>query len=53
MDMAGKETLGKMRRPHHIHPNDLMEPDLLSETVLVLALLGIVGLLASFVQFIR
>ncbi len=51
--MAGKEMLGKMRRAHRIHPNDLMKPNLLSETVLALALLGIVGLLVSFIQFIR
>jgi hypothetical protein len=42
-----------MRRAHHIHRDDLMEPDILIESVLIVGLLGIVSLLAMLIQFFR
>jgi hypothetical protein len=38
-----------MRHTHHIHPADLMNPDVFSQSVLVLGMVVIIGLL--FVVF--
>ncbi len=38
-----------MRHAHHIHPADLMSPDVLSQSVLVVGIVVIIGLL--FVLF--
>jgi hypothetical protein len=42
-----------MRRVHHIHRDDLMKPDLLSETALILGLFAIVGLLVILIEYFR
>ena len=39
-----------MRKVRHIHRDDLMNPDPLSETVLIVGLLGIVTLLIILIQ---
>jgi hypothetical protein len=42
-----------MRRLHHIHRDDLMEPDPLIDSVLIVGLLGIVSLLAIIIESFR
>ena len=39
-----------MRNVHHIHPTDLMNPDVLSEVVLVGGLVAFVGLLLALLR---
>jgi hypothetical protein len=49
----GKSVEATMRRVHHIHRDDLMKPDLLSETALIVGLLAIVSLLVIIVLSFR
>ena len=42
-----------MRHVRHIHRDDLMNPDPLTQTVLTLGLLGIVSLLIILIQSLR
>jgi hypothetical protein len=42
-----------MRHAHHIHRDDLMKPDLLSETALVVGFLAIASLLVIRVELFR
>ena len=54
MQVAGKATVeAAMRRVNHIHRDDLLEPDLLSETALTVGHLAIVSLLVSLIQSFR
>ena len=54
MQVAGKAKVeAAMRRVQHIHRDDLMNPDLLSETVLTVGLLAIVSLLVILIQSFR
>jgi hypothetical protein len=42
-----------MRKVGHIHRDDLMNPDPLSRTVLIIGLLGMVSLLIILIQSFR
>jgi hypothetical protein len=42
-----------MRPVHNIHRDDLMKPDLLSETALIVGLFAIVGLLVILIESFR
>jgi hypothetical protein len=42
-----------MRRVHHSHRDDLIKPDLLSETALIIGVLAIAGLLVILVNLFR
>jgi len=41
-----------MRTAHHIHPEDLMKIDVFTETLPVLGLIGILGLLFVLLHFL-
>lgn len=42
-----------MKKVRHLHRDDLMNPDPLSRTVLIVGLLGIVSLLVILIQSFR
>ena len=50
---ANSHVGGDMRHVRHIHRDDLMNPDPLSQTVLIVGLLGIVILLIILIQSFR
>jgi hypothetical protein len=42
-----------MRHVHHIHRDDLMKPDLLSETALIVGFLAIASLLVILIELFQ